>query len=85
MKLAYICAPYSGNKLDTQTNINNVNEIAKLVYYQTDYIPIVPHNFFPWLKDKDETERDKIMRADLETLDRCDVLIYANTHITPGM
>lgn len=81
-KLVYICAPYSG---DIEKNIEQANKYAKFVY-RHGFIPIAPHNLFPFIKNEtSEEERKWALFADLAVLEKCDILVLCSKELTAGM
>lgn len=80
-KLAYICAPYSG---DIEGNIKRAIEFGKRVY-KLGYVPIIPHVMFPFIKDEDEKTRKWALNACLRLLNLCDMLVICDNNLTSGM
>lgn len=62
--LAYICAPYSG---DRERNIKKATYYAELAY-KNGAIPVTPHLLFPFMNDEDINQREDALFMDIWTI-----------------
>ena len=75
--LAYICAPYSGDK---ELNIKKAIHYAELAY-KNGAIPVTPHLLFPFMDDRDLEQRKDALFMDIILLE---VWVFGG-EITGGM
>lgn len=82
-KVAYICSPYRG---DIENNVAYAQKLVKHAL-QLGYAPICPHLYLTQvLDDNNPQEREQGLRAGLELLSVCDVIIVGSTYgISEGM
>lgn len=81
LPLVYICAPYSGNK---ELNVKRAVAFAEFAY-QEGYIPLTPHQLFPFLDDKILFERRRAMFMDKVLMGKCQEVWVLGNKITSGM
>lgn len=79
--LAYICAPYSGDK---DLNIKKVIKYAELAY-KNGAIPVTPHLLFPFMNDEDTNQREDALFMDIILLGKCQEVWVFGSEITGGM
>lgn len=79
--LAYICAPYSGDK---DSNINKVIRYAELAY-KNGAIPVTPHLLFPFMDDRDLEQIKDALFMDIILLCKCQEVWVFGTQITGDM
>ena len=79
--LAYICAPYSGNKsLNIKTAIHYAEQA-----YKNGAIPVTPHLLFPFMDDRDLEQRKDALFMDIILLGKCQEVWVFGCEITEGM
>ncbi|MDU2110096.1 MAG: DUF4406 domain-containing protein [Peptoniphilus rhinitidis] len=79
--LAYICAPYSGNKsLNIKTAIHYAEQA-----YKNGAIPVTPHLLFPFMDDRDLEQRKDALFMDFILLGKCQEVWVFGCEITEGM
>ena len=79
--LAYICAPYSGDK---DLNITRAIHYAELAY-KNSAIPVTPHLLFPFMDDRDLEQRKDALFVDIILLGKCQEVWVFGSEITEGM
>lgn len=79
--LAYICAPYSGDK---ERNIKKAVFYAE-VAYKKGAIPVTPHFLFPFMNDEDIKQRKDALFMDIILLGKCQEVWVFGNEITEGM
>lgn len=79
--LAYICAPYSGDK---DLNITRAIHYAELAY-KNSAIPVIPHLLFPFKDDRDLEQRKDALFMDIILLGKCQEVWVFGSEITEGM
>ncbi len=80
-QLAYICAPYSGDK---DLNIKNAIHYAELAY-KNGAIPVTPHLLFPFMDDRDLEQIKDALFMDIILLCKCQEVWVFGTQITGDM
>ena len=79
--LAYICAPYSGDK---DLNIKKAIRYAELAY-KKGAIPVTSHILFLFMDDRDIKQRKDALFMDIILLGKCQEVWVFGTQITEGM
>ena len=79
--LAYICAPYSGDK---ELNIKKAILYAELAY-KNGAIPVTPHLLFPFMDDRDLDQRKDALFMDIILLGKCQEVWVFGSQMTEGM
>ena len=79
--LAYICAPYSG---DRERNIKKATYYAELAY-KNGAIPVTPHLLFPFMNDEDINQREDALFMDIILLGKCQEVWVFGSQMTEGM
>lgn len=81
MKIAYICSPYSAaTQVDRKRNLDYAKRLTKYAL-ECGYAPIAPHLYIAQLlNDNEPSEREIGMKAGIEMLRLCDVIIVGKKY-----